>query len=212
MKDGLDGRLRYYACGEYGDVTLRPHYHAILFGVSSGYLRPRVNEIWHQGVRNDVSIVTDSRIRYVAGYIDKKYFGDLGSRAYRDVEPPFQLYSKSLGIDFATRNYEQILYDGMLKIGKGAYPVPKVYLDHIAKGFPEAVDGVNIRRYESAKMYGLEWLLDNFPQFGGKSYEQLDDNERVQVADWVEKDNSAYYRDLVAGLKHKGESLKGDRL
>lgn len=171
-----------------------------------------MNELWHHGTRNDVSVVTDARVRYVAGYIDKKYFGDLGSRAYRDVEPPFQLYSKSLGIDFATRNYEQILYDGMLKIGKGSYPVPKVYLDHIGKQFPAEVDGVKIKLYESAVMYGLEWLLENFPQFGGKSYEQLDDDERVLVSDWVEKDNSAYYRDLIAGIKQKGEARKGDKV
>lgn len=203
LRDGLDCRVKYYACGEYGDVTQRPHYHAIVFGISVPYLRSVLPDIWHHGSRNDVSVVTDQRIRYVAGYIDKKWFGEKGFRAYRDVEPPFQLFSKSLGIDFATRNYEQILYDGMLMIGKSGYRVPKVYLDTIEKRFPEMVDGVRIRLFEQAAMYGLEWLLENFPQFGGRSYDQLDAGERQMVADWVDRDNAAYYTDLVSGIKHK---------
>ena len=27
-------KIRYFACGEYGDKTQRPHYHAIIFGLS----------------------------------------------------------------------------------------------------------------------------------------------------------------------------------
>ena len=29
-----DYDIKYFACGEYGDKTLRPHFHAILFGVN----------------------------------------------------------------------------------------------------------------------------------------------------------------------------------
>lgn len=32
--------IRYFACGEYGDRTMRPHYHAIVFGLELGDLVP----------------------------------------------------------------------------------------------------------------------------------------------------------------------------
>jgi hypothetical protein len=33
-------RLRFFACGEYGSTTYRPHYHAIIFGLTLDDLRP----------------------------------------------------------------------------------------------------------------------------------------------------------------------------
>ena len=32
--DKIGKRIRYFACGEYGDRYGRPHYHAIIFGLS----------------------------------------------------------------------------------------------------------------------------------------------------------------------------------
>lgn len=63
-------RVRYYACGEYGERTHRPHYHAILFGVHD-YEAPIVSQLWpYGGVA--VGTVTPESIQYVAGYVCKK--------------------------------------------------------------------------------------------------------------------------------------------
>lgn len=35
-----DQKIRYFACGEYGPTTFRPHYHLILFGLKLPDLRP----------------------------------------------------------------------------------------------------------------------------------------------------------------------------
>ena len=35
LRKSLNGRsIKYFACGEYGDNTERPHYHLIIFGIS----------------------------------------------------------------------------------------------------------------------------------------------------------------------------------
>ncbi len=97
--------LRYFACGEYGRRTHRPHYHLILFGVDltspewmpylTGYNqgRPRyasrvLERIWPYGF-NVVGSVTDSSIKYVAKYAAKLF----------EKNDPFKEFSlKSIGL------------------------------------------------------------------------------------------------------------------
>lgn len=62
--------IRFYLCGEYGETTQRPHYHAALFGV--GVLdTDAVHSSWGMGFTK-VGDLTPKSARYVAGYIMKK--------------------------------------------------------------------------------------------------------------------------------------------
>ena len=67
-------KLRYYACGEYGDRYGRPHYHAIVCGLS---LRDEdkalVRLSWPFGLCHFGTATPDS-ISYVCQYIDKKVY------------------------------------------------------------------------------------------------------------------------------------------
>lgn len=102
------GRLRYYLCGEYGTKTRRPHYHAILFGVSPEELDPewvlwngqsgpstnirpaRLDTIlyrsWCRGIVH-VGEVSRKSIQYVAGYITKKMTSNDDSFALMSRKP-----------------------------------------------------------------------------------------------------------------------------
>lgn len=64
-------KIRYYACGEYGAKTHRPHYHAIIFGLglSDGEL---VAKAWPFG-RVHVGECNIHTVQYVAGYVTKKF-------------------------------------------------------------------------------------------------------------------------------------------
>lgn len=88
-KQGI--KIRYFACGEYGDQTERPHYHAIVFGWypdditinevkdSSGlgyryYQSETLSRIWPQGI-HVVADCTWETCAYVARYVCKKVKG-----------------------------------------------------------------------------------------------------------------------------------------
>lgn len=65
-------RIRFFACGEYGEEEHRPHYHAILFGISATEDASRIQMAWNQGFTTS-EVVTPHRIAYTAGYVAKKY-------------------------------------------------------------------------------------------------------------------------------------------
>ena len=94
--------LKYYASGEYGEQNGRPHYHAIIFGLS---LKDRlvIEDAWRLGIVHLGTVTYDS-CRYVAQYIDKVYYGDMIKQIYGDREQPFQLFSKGLGKNFILKN------------------------------------------------------------------------------------------------------------
>lgn len=72
--------MRFLACGEYGDLGARPHYHALLFGVgfTDGtrwkkdlFLSQTLDELWGKGFCS-FGEVTGGRAAYVAQYSLKK--------------------------------------------------------------------------------------------------------------------------------------------
>lgn len=61
------GRVRYYIVGEYGEQSLRPHYHAALFGVSD---RSVLAEAWRKGFVH-VGSLTPESAAYIVSYVMK---------------------------------------------------------------------------------------------------------------------------------------------
>lgn len=69
--------LRYFAAGEYGPSTNRPHFHLALFGVDLEERQEHsaiLDEVWPLGF-NTCSEFTPGRARYIAGYAVKKQQG-----------------------------------------------------------------------------------------------------------------------------------------
>lgn len=130
LRKALDGRsIKYYACGEYGTSTYRPHYHAILFGVDYSDLQA-IERSWQMGFvkLDEVNVAT---CNYVSGYVQKKLYG-------RDVYPswivpPFSRMSKHIGFDYFEKHHEEIFAHGLHFQGK-QIPVPRYFYRLCSEG------------------------------------------------------------------------------
>lgn len=111
---------RYYHCGEYGDTNLRPHYHAILFGIDfldkekhtkketyQLYTSKTLEELWGKG-HCLIGDVTFDSAAYVARYTLKKITGNEAEENYQrystndgeifKIEPEYCTMSRNPGI------------------------------------------------------------------------------------------------------------------
>lgn len=106
------GKFRYYAVGEYGEQTSRPHYHVCLFGHSFGsdrklwkrtsqghslYVSRALEQVWKKGYCPFGELTWESAA-YVSGYIIDKLHGAEAERAYGRRLPEFATMSRRPGI------------------------------------------------------------------------------------------------------------------
>lgn len=139
--------IRYLLCGEYGEQSLRPHYHLIVFNVplydldinfpyddngktmitqhvKNGhvyYYSDLIHALWSKGNVLIGDVTLDS-CGYVARYVTKKQTGK-ASKFYKDFNlvPPFIRMSTRPGIayNYFIKNYKQIYkYDCVIVPGR----------------------------------------------------------------------------------------------
>lgn len=121
-----DRKIKYYACGEYGELYSRPHYHAIVFGLHMRRDKAAVESAWPYGFVKLGTVTYDS-CRYVAQYVDKKYSGDKAREVYGDKEVPFQLQSKGLGRQYARENRVRLMREQTDTINGRKVGIPRYY-------------------------------------------------------------------------------------
>lgn len=124
--------FRYFACGEYGDATHRPHYHVIFFGqdflggsypLSDDLYSNKILEmIWKHGLVA-IGRVTFDSICYVAGYVMKKM-------ADSTDEDLFRLMSRKPGIGkgWLDKYKQELINNGFAIIDGRKMEVPMQYL------------------------------------------------------------------------------------
>lgn len=83
-------KIKYYAVGEYGGRTMRPHYHIILFNASIH----KIQEAWNLG-QVHYGKVSGASVGYTLKYMNKK--GKVPMHRNDDRQPEFALMSKNWG-------------------------------------------------------------------------------------------------------------------
>lgn len=162
-------RVRFFACGEYGERLERPHYHSILFG--HAFLGDR--KAWKQGSAGDqiyvsaeldriwglgdcyIGAVSLASAGYVARYTVKKVRGDLAASHYGERKPEFMVCSKGIGKAFFEEYHDETYRDDFVVQRGRKLPVPTYYdrLFAALKG-DDALDQVKAERVARA---GKHW-------------------------------------------------------
>jgi len=94
-------KIKYFACGEYGEKHGRAHYHAVII---RGEIEPNYEKHWKQG-NVVIGNVTKTSARYCTGYLTKSNTIPPGKNQW----PPFQLQSQGMGAEWAMKNKYELL-------------------------------------------------------------------------------------------------------
>lgn len=144
--------VRFYMCGEYGETTRRPHYHACLFGVwfedqvpigksKSGFVfhdSAVLRDLWRMGHVSVQELVRETA-GYCARYIMKKVLGPSSEEAYRVVSPDGEVIQ--LRPEFAVMSRRPGIGAGWLaKFARDVYPMDGVVVDGSVRQVPRAYD------------------------------------------------------------------------
>lgn len=151
--NGLKSDFRFYAIGEYGGKSLRPHYHVIYFGLPINDLKfycfnekkdpiynsDFINSVWEKGFVTIENVGVGAAF-YVARYCDKKKLRHVSSADWQKLNlvPEFSVMSRMPGIGAsaypevvkAIFNQQYVLY-----YKNQSFPISKYYLDRFKKEY-----------------------------------------------------------------------------
>lgn len=179
-------KVRYFACGEYGETTKRPHYHVILFGydfpdkcffsfgsnLDKVYISKQLSKIWSFG-NCLIGDVSEQSCAYVAGYSTKKLIGD---SPFKD-EFVMMSTKPGIGSQYLEDNPDiyQVdkIYDSCLGSSKVAR-IPRFF----DKKSVDAVERVKPFRVEKSQMIATHKMM-----YRGEKYleEVLKSEEKIAV-------------------------------
>lgn len=185
-------KLRYYAVGEYGSTSWRPHYHLVVFA-NHDITRHEIESRWSDSKGMPIGHVyigdvSNGSASYVAGYVQKKatapYYLNLGTRP-----PEFATMSRhngGIGLG-AIKEIADLYNDSGVKVTK--------VLDHITMGKKK----LPIGRYLVKKLSTLVGVEEK--AFVERYYELLDKHDAE-----FDMQSDSYIVDMLDKYKGKRDS------
>ena len=133
-------KIRYFYSGEYGKLSLRPHYHAILFGHGLEFFDCQlIKDSWTfcdwkmLDDRKSFGYVTRDSIQYVASYIHDKLYDYERYYMYDQTnrENPFHECSKGLGRQYCDDNADELREKKYVTLNGVKYSLPRYYFNRL---------------------------------------------------------------------------------
>lgn len=182
LRRSVDEKLSYYVCGEYGEVSQRPHYHAVLFGPhfldkrSAGcrdgfavWRSATVERAWRSGF-SEFGAVTERSAAYVAGYVRKKIHRAESPDAYLRVDPGtgelveiMQEFSRmslkpAIGKRWIQKYWKDVYPWDRVVMGGREYRPPRFYDKWLEENHPDVMYEVRCKRYAELRDMSAEKL------------------------------------------------------
>lgn len=181
------GPVRYFACGEYGELTQRAHWHAIIFGCAIS--NSQLQTLWPYGFTN-VGDVNAKSAAYVAKYATKKVNGGAADTHYRRVdlhtgeiirvtpEMAHMSLKPGIGARWIERFWPEVyaVRDGIVRPGGRTTKPPRYYDKRMLELNWAEIEAKQLEREKRA----LQHAADNTPQ-------RLHDRELVALANLKRK-------------------------
>lgn len=193
-KDGRDhvARIRYFAVGEYGSKTHRPHYHIIVYGwfpsdakafmERNGHLvfrSAQLEKLWKFGF-SSLTEVHPSTAKYCARYVTKKFarLNEDGDASATSVVPEFTLSSVRNGGIGSTWlcKYASNLFTGFVNVKQNdrviKCSIPRYYFNRLRK--------VNLPLWLQLRDERIRFVKSHPDKFDADSFDALCRSVEVQ--------------------------------
>lgn len=212
--------IKYFFAGEYGDKHKRAHYHAIIFGLSpyNDVDRECIANAWlprcaswqfdkFRGKKSAIGEVTADSIAYVAGYIQKKLVGKMAVDEYNGRQPPFQLSSQRLGLDFAVKNKERLNMTRCSYLNGSRIPLPRYFREKLEILPANASRSLSKRVFQEAN----EKLRTAFENETGACLTAFNQTQYMRHFEhWYDDYVTRYADILMADFIHRSKLRYGD--
>lgn len=164
--------LRFFACGEYGGITMRPHFHVLLLNTcfpdakrrlmfassfrpgdprKETYASAELSQLWTCG-QSVIGDVTFESCCYVTAYCTGRVTGERELAHYGGRKPEFAVMSRrpGLGSDFFDRFHAELYaHDSAVVRGREA-PLTRFYDNRMERLDSERLEDVKVIRRRRA--------------------------------------------------------------